>query len=174
VVAEPKDANRWFPMAEILLAAVIATGTHATGSTTAVELGRLSSTPERAIPMARDEDVQGDVRPLLREIRRRSALTWDQLASIFAVSRRAVHHWASGKAASVEHTEKVRALFAKIDALRGLRPFEVRGQMLAAYDIEAADTTLTGRSEPILIADQTPLSQGLTTRATPRTRIKRG
>lgn len=31
------------------------------------------------------------------EIRRRSGLTWDQVGALFAVSRRSVHFWASGK-----------------------------------------------------------------------------
>lgn len=40
------------------------------------------------------------------ELRRRSGLTWEQLARMFRVTRRSIHLWASGKPMSV--TDKVR------------------------------------------------------------------
>ncbi len=45
------------------------------------------------------------------ELRRRSGLTWDQLARLFGVARRSVHFWASGKALNTENEERLgRAL----------------------------------------------------------------
>lgn len=43
----------------------------------------------------------------IAEIRRLTSLTWDQLAKIFGVTRRAIHFWASGKRLTSDHTEKL-------------------------------------------------------------------
>ncbi len=42
------------------------------------------------------------------EIRRRSGLTWEELSYLFSVSRRSVHHWASGKRVSARHDRMIR------------------------------------------------------------------
>jgi transcriptional regulator with XRE-family HTH domain len=57
----------------------------------------------------------------IAELRRLSGLTWEQLARLFAVSRRSLHFWASGKAmspANEEHVQRVLSVLHKID--RGL------------------------------------------------------
>lgn len=41
------------------------------------------------------------------ELRRLSGLTWDELANAFGVSRRAVHHWASGSTLTPAHLLQV-------------------------------------------------------------------
>lgn len=41
------------------------------------------------------------------ELRRLSGLTWDELASVFGVSRRALHHWASGSTLTPAHLHQV-------------------------------------------------------------------
>lgn len=41
------------------------------------------------------------------EVRRLSGLTWDELASVFGVSRRALHHWASGSTLTPAHLHQV-------------------------------------------------------------------
>lgn len=41
------------------------------------------------------------------ELRRLSGLTWDELARLFDVSRRAVHHWASGSTMTAAHLHHV-------------------------------------------------------------------
>jgi transcriptional regulator with XRE-family HTH domain len=46
------------------------------------------------------------------EIRRRSGLTWEELAELFHVSRRSVHHWASGKPIATEHEQTLRRTLA--------------------------------------------------------------
>jgi transcriptional regulator with XRE-family HTH domain len=54
----------------------------------------------------------------LSELRRRSGLTWDQLARLFKVSRRAVHFWASGKPMTKpneEHLQRVLAVVRRFD-----------------------------------------------------------
>ena len=41
----------------------------------------------------------------VRDLKERSGLTWDQLAAVFGVSRRAVHGWASGARLNAQHSE---------------------------------------------------------------------
>lgn len=48
------------------------------------------------------------------EIRKRSGLTWKEIALIFGVSPRAVHLWANGERVSAEHETKLRAVLEKI------------------------------------------------------------
>ena len=43
----------------------------------------------------------------LGEMRQRSHLTWDQLASIFHVNRRSLHFWARGARPSAENAERI-------------------------------------------------------------------
>lgn len=54
----------------------------------------------------------------IAEVRRLSGLTWDQLARLFNVSRRAVHFWASGKAmtsGNEAHLQRLLAALRRID-----------------------------------------------------------
>jgi DNA-binding transcriptional regulator YiaG len=57
-------------------------------------------------------------RGAIAELRRLSGLTWDQLARLFNVSRRALHFWASGKPmapSNEEHLQRLLAVMRKID-----------------------------------------------------------
>jgi transcriptional regulator with XRE-family HTH domain len=49
------------------------------------------------------------------EVRRRSGLTWEQLASLFGVDRRSVHLWASGRPLSARNAERLNRV---LDVLR--------------------------------------------------------
>lgn len=54
----------------------------------------------------------------LKELRGLSGLTWDQVASLFKVSLRAVHHWVSGKpmtAKNSEHLQRVLSCLRRVD-----------------------------------------------------------
>jgi transcriptional regulator with XRE-family HTH domain len=51
------------------------------------------------------------------EVRRRSGLTWEELADLFGVSRRSIHHWASGKAVTAEHEQHIRRTLVVIRQL---------------------------------------------------------
>lgn len=44
------------------------------------------------------------------EVRRRSGLTWGQLASLFGVDRRSIHLWASGRPMSADHAERLNRI----------------------------------------------------------------
>ena len=45
---------------------------------------------------------------VLAELRNLTGLTWDQVATLFGVSRRAVHFWASGKTMAAAHHEHLQ------------------------------------------------------------------
>ena len=54
----------------------------------------------------------------LSELRRLSGLSWEQLARVLGVSRRALHFWASGKAmarTNEEHLQRVLAVVRSVD-----------------------------------------------------------
>ena len=65
------------------------------------------------------------------EMRRRSGLTWEELGDLFKVSRRSLHHWASGKAPSVEHERKIRRMLAGIRRLDQGDQVATRARLLA-------------------------------------------
>ncbi len=48
------------------------------------------------------------------EIRRLSGLTWEELADLFDVSRRSLHHWANGKTVTAEEDRTIRGTLAAI------------------------------------------------------------
>lgn len=50
----------------------------------------------------------------ITELRRRSGLTWDQLARLFGVSRRSIHFWASGKALNAANEERLGRMLAVV------------------------------------------------------------
>jgi DNA-binding transcriptional regulator YiaG len=54
------------------------------------------------------------VGPAIMELRRLSGMTWEQLASLFEVSRRTVHFWASGKALNSYNEEKLYRVLSTI------------------------------------------------------------
>ena len=54
---------------------------------------------------------------IVLEIRRRSALTWDELGDLFGVSRRSVHYWANGKPLSADHERMLHKCLAVVQHL---------------------------------------------------------
>jgi hypothetical protein len=73
----------------------------------------------------RDDSASPDLNPiapppgedtarLVLDLRRRSGLTWDQLASIFGVDRRSVHFWASGRAMNANNAERLARVLAAV------------------------------------------------------------
>lgn len=51
------------------------------------------------------------------ELRRISGFTWEQLARLFRVSRRAVHFWASGQPMSAEKEERLHQVLGFVDRI---------------------------------------------------------
>ena len=50
----------------------------------------------------------------ISELRRRSGLTWDQIARLFGVARRSVHFWISGKALNAPNEERLSKLLITV------------------------------------------------------------
>ena len=75
-----------------------------------IEFERTGAGPTGQVDSA---NVQNTADAVL-EIRRLSGLTWDELSDLFDVSRRSVHHWASGKALSSKHDRMIRQILTVI------------------------------------------------------------
>ena len=54
---------------------------------------------------------------IIFEIRRLSGLTWDELATVFGVSRRSLHHWANGKPISAANEDRVQRVLATLQEI---------------------------------------------------------
>jgi transcriptional regulator with XRE-family HTH domain len=65
---------------------------------------------------------------LLRSL---SGLTWEQLAKLFGVSRRAVHLWASGGRMNSYHAELLRSVLSRVSAIVADTPAQRRERILA-------------------------------------------
>jgi DNA-binding transcriptional regulator YiaG len=75
-----------------------------------------------------------DIRPtaeLVQSLRDRSGLTWDQLARLFGVSRRAVHAWATGARLNAYHQELLTELTRLVAAIDTGNPQHNRDRLLA-------------------------------------------
>lgn len=66
----------------------------------------------------------------LRWLRETSGLTWEQLAKVFGVSRRAVHLWVNGRRMNAGNAELLSALTAVVRDLPGATPEERRAWLL--------------------------------------------
>jgi DNA-binding transcriptional regulator YiaG len=63
-----------------------------------------------------------------------SGLTWDQLARVMGVSRRAVHSWAAGHRLAASNAERVAAVYRLVQSLSGDNAGERRSQLLVGRD----------------------------------------
>lgn len=66
----------------------------------------------------------------LSQLRRAAGFTWDQLARLFGVSRRAVHFWASGQPMAAENEERLHRLLAFVAEVDRGAPAETRAALL--------------------------------------------
>ena len=67
---------------------------------------------------------------LVRRLRGQSGLTWEQLAKLFGVSRRAVHLWAAGGRMNAANHEQLARLVSVVDGLPGRTPDQRRAALL--------------------------------------------
>lgn len=76
---------------------------------------RGETSPEQvAKKHANDQLPRETTRAAIHELRRLSGLTWDQLARLFGVDRRSLHHWGSGQPLSRKNEERLHRLLAVI------------------------------------------------------------
>jgi len=71
-------------------------------------------------------------REAVSELRRISGLTWEQLGQLFAVSRRSVHFWASGKPLNAENEKR---LLQVLDIVRTADRGDARSTRSALLDV---------------------------------------
>ena len=127
---------------------------------------RTSSGPIRGVPISKVQTSS----EAIHEIRRLSGLTWDELADLFAVSRRSLHHWANGKTLTVRHEQQIRKVLTVLrlhtdGSARNLRAWLVSADSsgLSALDRlkeGAFDTLMRGATpRPINSARPLPLSE---------------
>lgn len=67
---------------------------------------------------------------VVRDLHEISGLTWEQIAKLFSVSRRAVHLWAAGKPMNAGHEELLSGLLRIAKALPGSTAAQRRSAML--------------------------------------------
>jgi DNA-binding transcriptional regulator YiaG len=80
--------------------------------------------------------LQSTTRNLVVELKERADITWEQLAKALGVSRRAVHHWASGGRMASGNEESVMRLMGAVDAIHAAESDDStrRRAVLAAVD----------------------------------------
>jgi hypothetical protein len=76
------------------------------------------------------DDVQTPLQLQLEEIKRRSGLTWGQIADAMGVEARAVHLWRRGGGISAEHEERLHELSALIDSIDLGTPEDARRELV--------------------------------------------
>jgi len=105
------------------------------------------------------------------ELRRRSGLTWEQLARLFGVAPRSVHFWASGKPLNAAHEERLGRVLAIIRQIDQGQARATRAALMTAssdgvipFDLLMTDrfAEVTGRlgaSPPRPIPPRPPLAE---------------
>lgn len=115
----------------------------ATGTTAGIFLDPSTFRPTSSKTDAGQIDTQGAEQvSAITELRRLSALTWEQIAVLFGVSRRAVHFWATGKPMAAAHDQHLQRTLNSIRTVdRGDGPsnrsalFAQTGSGIAAFDL---------------------------------------
>lgn len=145
-----------------------------TSSAHATSIGsvRLDSSSVTACVAARDEDTKCSLSSALAEIRKKSGLTWAQLANLFDVSRRTIHSWANGAAVRSTNAARVLEVLDRIDKLNGLPAFKIRDELLGSSNSSKSDLAHMTGEPPILMSDNSPFVHQLSLRPA-RTRIRR-
>lgn len=95
------------------------------------------------------------------EIRRRSGLTWEELADLFSVTRRSVHHWGSGKTVTAVHEQAIRQTLSAVRQLDRGAASNTRALLLTAdaAGVTALSLLKDGRyHEAVSLAGDQPLA----------------
>ena len=98
----------------VIATALVGSHTNATASTleAPLEARRLTSRWTNSGNVLDEVAANRSFADAVLEVRRRSGLTWEQLASLFGVDRRSVHLWASGRPMSAPNAERLNRLLA--------------------------------------------------------------
>jgi hypothetical protein len=76
-------------------------------------------------------DLVSSPRELLAEVKRRSGLTWQQIAYMFGVDRRSVHLWSSGGGMTAANEERLHAVSSLLRAVDAGDPLRTRSVLLS-------------------------------------------
>ena len=105
-----------------------------------------------------DDDVRGTA-TTLKEVRERAGLTWDQIARLFGVSRRAVHLWAAGGRMTAANEETLLRVSGVLKATAQAPELEVRRAVLGLLDEARIARGSSGRDinrPPLTWNEQSP------------------
>lgn len=168
VVQIPKEkripGERLIVFCGAFLVGIAGLGTTVSGNKCTVPFD-LSSTRfnQSTVWMSRDDRRRSalPIPAVLAELRFKAALTWEQLATIFHVSRRAVHLWASGQRLTADNEGQIRALHAKVLSFEDR--VSAKAAIAAEYGFEASTRRRRQTAAPIvqdaiLTSNEAPLS----------------
>jgi len=68
---------------------------------------------------------------LIKRFKENTGITWAQFASLFGVSRRAVHFWVEGGQMTAQNLERFEHLSTRLNQLRSLAPSAARIEILS-------------------------------------------
>lgn len=90
-----------------------------------------------------------DYGTMVRDLQRRSGLTWNELARALGVSRRVVHHWAAGQRPSERHARRIEQLATLISSIGALSPDHTRARLIApGFDGRSQLSVFEEESQP--------------------------
>jgi DNA-binding transcriptional regulator YiaG len=171
IVSIPTEAGI-FPLKTVAFAAMLVAFSSTSSQATTIGAARMIPGSSMASGMAHQQDNELKISDALDDIRRRSGLTWGQLAKIFEVSRRTVHSWANGSSVRVAHVGRVSELLQRVNELDGLPAFKVRDRLLGSPTNLSNPVLESSGEPPILVSDNTPFVHQLELRPS-KTKVKR-
>lgn len=154
----------------LAFAAALVAGSTTSAHASSIGSVRLESGNGGQVLVAREQDV----RAALEEIKRKSRLTWAELAGLFEVSRRTVHSWVNGAPVRAANASRVSRLLERVRELDGLQSYKVRAELLGNHANSVSGSLVPHEGEsPILVSDNTPFVHQLKL-GPAKTKIKRG
>jgi DNA-binding transcriptional regulator YiaG len=126
------------------LSVIVVSGALCVSGTSSAEPNRLWDAPyiheydatasgeDRVESIDDDAGHRDATREAVAELRRISGLTWEQLGQLFAVSRRSVHFWASGKPLNADNEKR---LLQVLDIVRTADRGDARSTRSALLDV---------------------------------------
>jgi DNA-binding transcriptional regulator YiaG len=171
IVSIPTEAGI-FPLKTVAFAAMLVAVSTTSSQATTIGAARMIPGSSMASGVARQHGNELKISDALDDIRRRSGLTWGQLATIFEVSRQTVHSWANGSSVRFAHVGRVRELLQHVRELEGLPAFKVRNRLLGSSKNLSNSELESSGEPPILVSDNTPFVHQLELRPS-KTKVKR-
>lgn len=156
-------------------AAALVSGATSPTASASVPNFLVGSLDQVAVISREQERIPFSGKAALSELRRRTALTWDQIAQLMEVSRRTVHSWASGNAMRGTHKARLEALLDRVSALKAMRSFQIRQLLLDEAGLSPTSPAAKFE-EPlpaILVSSDKPLESGVTINKEAKTKIRR-